>query len=166
MTDPIVVPLPPTPPNGLAEIVRQFGDPRSYLGLNSILDPAWEQRYITRIDLPKRLRFERTIINKITAHVAIADHLLATLQQIADAQLWPYLGEYGGGFAYRAQRGSLKLSMHAFGLAWDFDVRNNPLGAKPKMDMRIVDIFEDAGFTWGGRWHRLDGQHFQFARNY
>ncbi|CAN5846264.1 hypothetical protein BH23ACT12_BH23ACT12_16650 [soil metagenome] len=55
------------------------------------------------------------------------------------------------------------LSKHAWGLAIDLNVYDNPEGSKPKMDPRVVAIFEKWGFRWGGRWTKPDGMHFELA---
>lgn len=59
-----------------------------------------------------------------------------------------------------------KLSTHAWGIGLDINVHENPLGKAPKMDARIVAIFRDHGFKWGGDWTRPDGMHFQYATGY
>ena len=51
--------------------------------------------------------------------------------------------------------------MHAFGLAVDLNVKENPLGSSGNMDPRVVEIFEDWGFEWGGLWARPDPMHFE-----
>ena len=53
--------------------------------------------------------------------------------------------------------------MHSWGLAADFNVSTNGLGMKPKMDPRIVAVFDRWGFVWGGRWSRPDGMHFELG---
>lgn len=55
------------------------------------------------------------------------------------------------------------LSKHAWGLAIDLNVYDNPEGSKPKMDPKVVAIFEKWGFRWGGRWTKPDGMHFELA---
>lgn len=55
------------------------------------------------------------------------------------------------------------LSKHAWGLAIDLNVYDNPEGSTPKMDSRVVAIFEKWGFRWGGRWTKPDGMHFELA---
>jgi hypothetical protein len=57
----------------------------------------------------------------------------------------------------------LPVSMHAWGLAVDFNVSSNQYGARPTMDPQIVAIFERWGFRWGGRWQTPDGMHFELA---
>jgi len=54
-------------------------------------------------------------------------------------------------------------SMHAWGLAIDINVRENPYGARPTQDPRIVAIFKRWGFRWGGDWATPDGMHFELA---
>jgi hypothetical protein len=41
-------------------------------------------------------------------------------------------------------------------------VSQNPLGAPPRLDRRVVDAFERWGLTWGGRWLVPDAMHFEF----
>ena len=148
-------------PNGLTEIITQFGDP------TRMSPAAWEDSQIVRIVLPESLGFENLRVTRITAHHLIAAHLSDTLKKIHDAGLWAAIDPYGGGYAARAQRGSQKLSLHAWGLAWDFRPEENALGTAGTMDQRVVGIFEAAGFTWGGRFHkRLDPMHFQMGTNY
>ena len=55
------------------------------------------------------------------------------------------------------------LSKHAWGLAIDLNVYENAEGSVPKMDPRVVSIFEKWGFRWGGRWTKPDGMHFELA---
>lgn len=101
-------------------------------------------------------------------HAKIADELRVCLQLIADAGLWHFVSSQAGGYTFRTQRGSTKLSMHAFGAAVDFDPVRNPfkrpseltaLGTEPGLE--VVRIFESRGWVWGGRWSRPDGMHLQ-----
>jgi hypothetical protein len=46
----------------------------------------------------------------------------------------------------------------------DINVAQNPYGAEPRMDRRVVEVFERWGFTWGGRWLVPDAMHFEFMR--
>lgn len=55
------------------------------------------------------------------------------------------------------------LSKHAWGLAIDLNVNDNPEGSKPTIDPRAVAILEKWGFRWGGRWTKPDGMHFELA---
>lgn len=63
-----------------------------------------------------------------------------------------------------------RWSMHAFGLAWDlFMTPPNvvPPGGvwtpRDRLHPVLVATFERAGFTWGGRWRRVDQPHFEWS---
>jgi hypothetical protein len=82
-------------------------------------------------------------------------------------------------FNYRFISGSRILSMHANGLAIDINPKQNPYvkngtsipaGSEYKLnnigtikpDSKIVKLFKEMGWTWGGDWKSLkDYQHFQ-----
>ncbi len=82
-------------------------------------------------------------------------------------------------FNYRFISGSRVISMHARGLAIDINPKQNPYvkngvitpqGALYNVDAKgtiktgskIIKIFKDRGWTWGGDWKSLkDYQHFQ-----
>lgn len=82
-------------------------------------------------------------------------------------------------FNYRFISGSRILSMHANGLAIDINPKQNPYvkngtsipaGSEYKLnsmgtikpDSKIVQMFKEKGWTWGGDWKSLkDYQHFQ-----
>ena len=53
-----------------------------------------------------------------------------------------------------------------YGAALDFDAPWNRLGDEPTMHPLIVRVFTRRGWTWGGKWKRPDGMHFQWGRNY
>jgi len=72
----------------------------------------------------------------------------------------------GGGYNWRAMRGSSRISMHSYGCAIDLDPDHNAMGnAHPAMDPRVVAAFKSEGWTWGGDWSpgSRDGMHFQAA---
>lgn len=75
-----------------------------------------------------------------------------------------------------------KLSMHAYGIAVDFDSHDNAWGGvRQELDSRgkwqntdepslirqhpgFAETFEDAGWTWGGRWRGGKGDDMHFER--
>jgi hypothetical protein len=155
--------------------VRQFyGNPDS--NGDGTADPAWERANLTSLRPPYRMVLAwdtKREVSTIRVHKKAALSLLSVLQGVNAL----YGGDqkkierarmhlYGGAYNFRLMRGSTKLSMHAYGAAIDLDPVNNPLGkpwapANGMIDMQVVRIFEDAGWVWGGRWHRPDCQHFQ-----
>ena len=61
-----------------------------------------------------------------------------------------------------------KLSYHSWGIAVDFDPKLNPAKSKDtviRKHMEFVDVFRNAGWTWGGDWKSfIDDMHFQRSK--
>ncbi len=78
-----------------------------------------------------------------------------------------YIGElrtFDGCLNIRAVRGKPdELSTHAYGLAIDINAATNHLGQPPTISPGLVQCFTESGFSWGGTFPRVDGQHFSFA---
>jgi len=120
------------------------------------IDPAWRARNLVTRRVP--------ILGSVTCHRALIAPLRAALGELRRRGLSRLVdvGDYAGCYAPRRIPGSGTLSLHAWGLAVDLNASENPQGAKPTMDRRIVAAFERAGFTWGGRWPTApDGMHFE-----
>jgi len=70
-------------------------------------------------------------------------------------------------FCWRLQRGSLvKLSIHSWALGPDVNPDTNPMqkpGDRVVTDMPplFINGFKQAGFDWGGDFHRPDSMHYQ-----
>lgn len=122
-------------------------------------DRAWVSRHITTRNVP--------LLGEVTCHRTMLPQLEGALTEIRDSGLSASIkpGQYAGCYVPRfIQRdGSKPLSMHAWGLAVDINVADNPVGARPNMDPKVVAIFEKWGFRWGGRWSPPDGHHFELA---
>ena len=156
-------------PSGLAEIKDCYGDPFEG-GLPTVEEPeGWRSKILTTIQLPETLPLSWDLsvnVSRISCHKVIAYQLSAILREIMEEGLWPRLRSYGGCYCWRATRGGTRLSTHSWGIAVDFAVATNQLGTPGDMDRGIVEIFEAAGWTWGGRWGRPDPMHFAAARDY
>ena len=120
----------------------------------------WVARNIVTVEIPR--------MGTTRCHRAMVPQLYAALQEIIDEGLYDHFKpeQFGGCWVPRhimwnPNRG---LSMHAWGLAIDFNVQDNWYGAEPQMDPRIVDIFKKWGFAWGGDWSTPDGMHFEVER--
>lgn len=122
-------------------------------------DPAWVRRNIVSRKVP--------ILGSVRCHRIMLPQLVAALTQIQSQGLTDSVdtSQYGGCYVPRfiGRDENRPISMHAWGLAIDFNVKDNPQGAQPKMDPRVVEIFEEWGFRWGGRWSVPDGHHFELA---
>ena len=153
------------PPVGSIEIKALYGDPFSLMRDDGTPSPLWEMRMV-KVPLPGPLPLGwQPDITVKTARVnqVIAAELERVLRTLRSCGAWEHIETFDGGYTWRAQRGSGKLSMHAYGGAVDFNAAENGLGMKPMMHSSVVDVFEGHGWAWGGRWKRPDGMHFQYG---
>jgi hypothetical protein len=156
------------PPRGVEAVRRLYGDPRPFVRDDGTVSRIWESKMVlvsTPSPLPLGWDGER-YATRVRVNEAVAEEVEAVFRELRDSRAWFLLRTYDGGYVWRQQRGGSKISMHGFGGALDFDARWNRLGDEPTMDRRVVRIFEERGWTWGGRWRRPDGMHFQFAKGY
>lgn len=156
---PVALPARLKPPSGKAGIISVFGEP---------CKPACENGR-AHLPAPLPLSWEpNTHVSSFGCHEKMAGIFTAVFAEIHADGLWHLLEDYGGCHECRPTSSGKKISTHAWGISIDLNTRSNADGAKPKMDSRIVAIFEAHGFTWGGRWagKDRDGMHFQFATGY
>lgn len=121
-------------------------------------DPAWVASFIRTEDVP--------IIGKVNCNRIMLPQLRAALNEIIADGLADKIhpGEYGGCFVPRFIAGTHSLSFHTFGTAIDLNVPGNGRGTVGEIDRRVVAIFNNCGFNWGGTWHYTDPMHFELAR--
>jgi hypothetical protein len=114
-------------------------------------------------------------IKSFMCHEKVHDSLMTCLQKILkvyktqDRIEKARMHLFGGCYNDRNRRGGRTLSTHAWAAAIDLDPARNGRGKPYKKDagmipMNVVDIFEDAGWTWGGRFSTPDAMHFQYAK--
>jgi len=143
-----------------ARLKARFGEPAVRLPVGEdwiTLDRAFTTRNIVSRPVP--------ILGTVTCHRRMIPPLRAALSEVVRRGLSRVVdrSDYAGCFAPRRIPGSGSLSLHAWGLAVDLNASENPLGARPRLDRRLVRIFERHGFTWGGRWPtQPDGMHFEY----
>lgn len=159
--------LEPTPktilvPNGEQQIMDTFGDP---------LRPGFWETHAGFCEVPEELEHCFKYKNGqgkrgFYCHKLLIPILQACYLKIVESGLSQELKDFGGCFNIRKTRGGTKLSTHSWAIAVDHNVSENQLGAEPKMDPKIIEIFEKFGFVWGGNFKRKDGMHFQYATGY
>jgi hypothetical protein len=162
------------PPEGRAAAYKfAEWDPAIHLRADGTPLPAWEAAWITRVPLVQPLPYlDGAEVTRVAVHRKAAPYLARALGEIHKDGLWDFLAPYGGGFNFRRIRGAAGLSMHALGLALDFDPERNPYHGDPNESRfgasgegrAVVRLFEINGWFWGGRFEaNPDAQHFQFA---
>jgi len=126
------------------------------------MSPGWISANIRRRNVP--------ILGRVRCHRLMLPQLARALREIQLRHLAGLIDvndfhSAGGCFMARTIMWDPKNppSMHAWGLAIDINVRENPYGARPTQDPRIVGIFKRWGFRWGGDWDTPDGMHFELA---
>jgi hypothetical protein len=147
------------PPVMLKAAFGEFASsPRLLPGAWLRISPAWQAARIVVAPVP--------IFGTVRCNRALVPQLRAALQEVERRGLAPlvHTGDFGGCFAARIIPGSVgeAISAHTWGAAIDINVSTNEVGAMPHQDPRLVAIFKRWGFTWGGRWMRPDGMHFEF----
>ena len=118
------------------------------------IDQTWKDENIETKRVP--------ILGRITCHRLMWEPLLGALNQIIDEGLEGSLSKEqfkSSGGCYAPRRISRfdaggSISRHAWGIAIDI---NTKTGYKP----RIVEIFNDWGYAWGGTWTSPDPMHFE-----
>ncbi|HEX2053510.1 MAG TPA: M15 family metallopeptidase [Actinomycetota bacterium] len=152
----------PSPLLSLAQVKAAFGEysAMTNAGTSIRIDQGWIDANTEMATLPLlgTTRCHKKVIPQIAGAVA-------EIEQKGLAHLIRH-GDFGGCFSPRFIRSGKEagLSRHSWGAALDFNVSSNLYGQPPTMDMRIVEIFERHGFSWGGRWNYPDGMHFEVNR--
>jgi len=157
-------------PENYEEMIKMFGNIRSYIFEDGSLDSAkWESFILDFCYIPfsMKLAWNKTIsVTKFRCHYLLVSVFSEIFREILIAGLENYCQFFGGCYIFRSQKGSKKLSTHCWGIAIDINPETNKLGTKGDMHPDIIRIFEDYGFDWGGNFEVPDPMHFQFVKGY
>ena len=139
-----------------ALVKKYFGDfqIKEKDGTWIIVEPAWRNANIERKNMP--------IIGRATCNKIMWEPLLGALNQVIEEGLQNTLSKdefqkSGGCYAPRRINrfnAGGAISRHAWGIAIDINVKS---GYHP----RVVEIFNNWGFAWGGTWTSPDEMHFE-----
>lgn len=160
-----------SPPHGLAAIIETFGDLQRFIRPDGTLDPRWEMQNMVSAPLPFPIPLSWDVsvhAKRIRCHKKAADAFVRAFTAIQEAGLRGKITAYGGAYTFRPKRSSTKLSTHSWGIAVDLNPATNGMGRAGDMDPRVVEIFREHGFKWGGDWpgRGKDPMHFQFCTGY
>jgi hypothetical protein len=128
-------------------------------------EPKDKSPYLKLWNVPANLLVGK-IPKKIYCNSCFIEPLTKAFENLIQRNKVDELKTFNGCFNIRPIRGyenstPVKYSLHSWGVAVDFNLLENGLGAKPKLSDEFVLCFEDAGFDWGGHFKRVDGMHFQ-----
>jgi hypothetical protein len=139
-------------------------------------NPGWTAENLVHVTPPYAINMGNIHVSHIQINRIAAESLTRVLARIADmcghdqAQIRAgHCNCFSGSYAARNMRGLNTISMHAFGLAIDWDAEHNPLGARGDdtffdEDSLLVRAFKEEGWVWGGDWRgRRDAMHVQAA---
>ena len=139
-----------------ALVKKYFGDfqIKEKDGTWIIVEPEWRNANIERKNMP--------IIGRATCNKIMWEPLLGALNQVIEEGLQNTLSKdefqkSGGCYAPRRINrfnAGGAISRHAWGIAIDINVKS---GYHP----RVVEIFNQWGFAWGGTWTSPDEMHFE-----
>jgi len=132
-----------------AQALKKYGDPTKESNMT-----VWDIPTNLEVGaIPKKLYCNKDMVAPLTK--AISN--LITSGQISEHKTWD------GCFNIRKKRGLASMSLHSWGIAVDLNAAWNQLNMTPTLSPGFVICFTDAGFDWGGTWHRKDGMHFQLS---
>lgn len=151
-----------------SRVIELFGDPYPFVTRGGNVSPSWPAEILAAWELPAPIALSwgpaGGLVRHLTCHRRVLPFFRVAFGQLWALGLWHLLKDFEGCYAWRPKRGELSLSAHAWGIAVDLNAVDNKLGATPRMDARIVDVFTGCGFEWGGTWpRRPDGMHFEFV---
>lgn len=138
-----------------------YGDPTS---------KEFKEKYLVLYVLPDWMQKVFPVYQKITKvrkqwlHKDCKQALEDVFKALVDQDLTKELKSYGGGLNVRMKRGLNEYSIHSWGLAFDFNEAENPLGGKVRFSQKFLQVWRDNGWTCGADFkNRVDGMHFQYT---
>ena len=127
---------------------------------------AGDESNLTNLDVSHLgVMYEGTVVHTIRCHKLVANSLGRILNKIYLSPFKGILEQYAGCFNYRPMRGSNSYSMHAYGIAIDFDPDTNGMHDKwpvqATMPLEIMEFFAAEGWKSAGANWGFDAMHFQ-----
>ena len=142
----------------------------------------------TRTSLEANLISINSLGRKISVHYKVVQPLQRVNQKILknsrkNVNVSRFLRDVRSiqSYAWRKIRGSTSMSFHSLAVAidilpkdrqkiiyWAWEAHRNPDWPAAPLEQRwippqeIIDIFEENGFIWGGRWTLYDNMHFEY----
>ena len=139
-----------------------------------ILLDDWKEKNIIKIDIPQLVGINMwgrpKKDGKILFHKKVSKQMLLLWAEWEKQGLLKHVLTWNSSYSARFIRGTTKLSNHAYGTAFDINVKWNGLAKQPALVghtgclRKLVPIANKFGFYWGGHFRRKDGMHFEVAK--
>lgn len=143
-----------------AQVKQRFGEfaYRRGEGVEIEQDADWTRANVETAELP--------ILGPVRCHRAILPALEGALAELEREHLAHTIDPDGfrGCHNPRLTRSGDSVSRHAWGIALDLNVPDNPQGQESAQDERLVEVLERWGLAWGGPWLVPDPAHFEYLR--
>ena len=147
-----------------SRLIAAYGNPRE--------KDAFAAKNLTTWALPDWLkghwpRYLGQVVLHFTINKFIIPALKNVMRDLIALDLIHELHTFDGCYALRDQRGAPGvLSMHAFGLAIDFNAATNRLGGSVHFSPAFLAVWRAHGWTCGADFHgsRVDGMHFEYTK--
>ncbi len=159
-TNEILVPFIPNGLTGLEDYYGRFSYKKNPYDRGwIIITDDWKDNFLDTVDLP--------IVGKYLINRFVKETLIEILTLIKDRGLDGEIKEFGcWAPRHKMHDPRRSLSTHSWGIAVDINQSTNGVGTIGDMDPGITQVFEQFGWTWGGRWRPLDFMHYQAVREY
>lgn len=120
-------------------------------------DARWVRQNIVTERVP--------LLGAITCHRLMFPQLRGALNDVAKAGLGAQVRTFSGCYVPRFMERdpAHPVSLHTWGIAIDLDAQHNARGTRGSIDPRVVAIFKQWGFRWGGDWSWTDPMHFELG---
>jgi hypothetical protein len=122
------------------------------------IDPAWISSHLVTRSVP--------LLGSETCNAAFFPALIGAMEQLQQQGLGDLVKSNAGCYNPKslAATSTAPPSFHAYGAAIDINAPENPFGATPTQDSRLVAVMEHWGFNWGGNFLVPDGMHFEYLQ--
>ena len=152
-------------PENRQDCINRYGpiSADSQMGLVWKDAPKWVLPFPVPEGMSLKL-YDGKVIHRIFCNKDIHKPLAKVFSELIWTGCHTEIQTFDGCFNVRWVRGKPGIeSFHSWAIAIDLNAHLMPLNQPSKWTKQFVQIWKDAGWTWGGDFTRLDCQHFQFC---
>lgn len=151
-----------------AQLIARYGNPAA----GEVAKGAFARKWIVLYTFPSWLVAHfppapgvATRITRAWVNRDVVKPFEAVMRELVETGLIQELKTYDGCWVVRNMRGLSTPSRHSWGIAFDFNARQNPLGGRVTFSAAFLAVWRKHGFACGADWKmpRTDGMHFELA---